>query len=126
MENKEVVMYIVLNSSLKMKPGKMCSQTGHAVIESYKRTPKNQIFHRWDSSGSAKIVYKADEQTILNLLDKYQQSNNRRRNRSEELPGAFPVFDQGRTQVAEGSLTAIAFQLVPKGSIPELKDLQLM
>ena len=112
-----------------MKPGKMCSQTGHAVIESYKKSPKNEIFNKWDSSGSTKIVFKADEQTMLNLLDKYQPSSRQRilsKKENKNLPMSFPVFDQGKTQVKEGSLTAVSFQLVPKGSIPELKSLSLL
>lgn len=120
---EDIVMYIVINSSLKMKPGKMCSQTGHAVIESYRRSPKNQMFNKWNTSGSAKIVFKADEQTMLSLLDKYQPSNKKK---NENVIMAFPTFDQGKTQVMEGSLTALSFQLVLKGSIPELKGLSLL
>lgn len=112
------VMYIILNSSLKMKPGKLCSQTGHAAIESYRKSPKNSTFNNWNSSGSTKLVLRASEDVLYNLLSKYGKKNSN--------PKAFPIYDAGKTQVPEDSLTAIAFQIVEKGSVPEIKNLQLL
>lgn len=36
----------------------------------------------------------------------------------------FHILDLGKTQVPVGSLTALAFQVTPKGTIPELVNLK--
>lgn len=104
MDNK-VVMYIVVNSDLKMSAGKIAAQVGHVVQliteeiirTSYekKKPPLEYVqYMKWKSSGCAKIVLKAPQAEIEKLM---------------VLPSARHIIDEGRTQVEPGSLTVLGF-----------------
>lgn len=104
-ENNDLVMYIVLNSDLNMTKGKMVSQGSHAACDvvSYleklciNETKKTDICTRyktWTKNGRTKIVLKATEREMEELLN---------------LEEVFPIIDAGRTQVSPNSFTALAF-----------------
>lgn len=90
-------MYLVVNKDLKMKPGKMAAQVGHAVRElttcGLKINPD-----RWKDylrKGEVKVVLKASEEEIRALMKEWYE--------------AVPVYDEGRTQIPSGSLTVLGF-----------------
>ena len=107
----ESAMYFLVNSSIKMGPGKLAGQVGHAAIESYIHSPK-EILNNWKSTGSAKIVLTIDEKSILNLHSKYPEITH-------------IIRDLGRTQLEPDTLTVMSFNVMKKGTIPELFDIKL-
>ena len=114
----DTVMYIVMNSDLKMTSGKLVAQGAHLAIDAYNITPKNDLFQEWNRMGHRKVALKAPEAILLELIDKYGKNRD----------GKTCTFirDFGLTQVEPNSLTGIAFQVMRKDSIPELKDLKLL
>lgn len=125
--NSQYYMYIVVNHDLGMGKGKIAGQVGHAVhlaVESMltsssesnknntnmlatisdfvgsvvlnKRVPYNikSVYTIWKNTGMAKVVLKASQSEMEAL---------------EKLPNTIAIRDCGRTQIAQNSLTAIAF-----------------
>lgn len=118
-------MYIIVNNDLKMEKGKIAAQVGHLVgsiteeimighFQGYKLF--NQIFQDyqiWKSNGSAKIVLKASNDQIMQILDESSNCRN--------------VIDQGKTQVDPGSLTVIGFFPMREKKVnPMIKKLKLL
>lgn len=98
---KNIIMYIFVNSDLKMSAGKVAGQVGHLVqqiIEDIMKMPLNSKTYKkyleWNNSGSTKIILKATQEQIKDLV----KNNN-----------AFYVIDAGRTQIADGSMTVAGF-----------------
>ena len=99
----DYVMYIFINTDLKMTPGKIASQVGHIVhvvvdecvrdsYESFPPSEKALAYQSWNSC-CTKVVLKASEEELKILL---LRSDSR------------PFYDSGRTtQVATDSLTAV-------------------
>ena len=99
------IQYFVLNGTLKMTKGKLCSQVAHATTvviedilqfyyESKIATKEYNTYLKWKQEGCAKIVL-VGTTTQLKELSK--------------LPNAFPIYDAGKTQVDTGSLTCVGF-----------------
>ena len=116
----DIKMYIVVNNDLPMRKGKICAQVGHMVElltteifkEIYFLSNKDLMdkYLSWKNNGSAKIVLKANETKLRELL-----TNNNSRY----------IIDEGRTQIEPNSLTVIGF--IFDEHITELvKDLQLL
>ena len=91
-------MYILLNMDLKMGKGKMCGQCGHAVAEWIRRLERKPSpeYQKWLEQGEPKIVLKANEATLRKFCLSYPDLT-------------YGVHDAGKTQIAAGSLTAVAF-----------------
>ncbi len=100
----DYTMYIIINNDLNMNKGKIASQVGHVVqhmieniLESYylskKCTDKYNSYIKW-KSGSKKIVLKTTHNNLLNLIQNYD---------------CEPIYDAGKTQVEENSLTCVGF-----------------
>lgn len=98
-------MYILVNDDLKMGKGKIGSQIGHVVGEiteriirnSYESSSVNQIYinyQKWKKTGHGKIILKATQQQILDLIDE---------------PNTVVIIDEGRTQISPGSMTVLGF-----------------
>ena len=115
-------MYIIINKGLRMSPGKIGAQCAHAacmVIENIsKATPETlKIYREWSGGSYTKIVLQADETTMLNLIREYSDK--------KALLWCEYVRDEGRTEIENGSLTAIAF--TPMKIVPvEIKRLRLL
>lgn len=117
----EITMYLFVNNDLGMRGGKLCSQVGHVVqlitediIRSAYETPKVPdsyfIYMKWKAAGHKKIVLKATEQQLRELM-------------KEE--DAYHVIDHGRTQIPENSLTVVGFK--PSDKLAEkFKDYKLL
>jgi PTH2 family peptidyl-tRNA hydrolase len=115
----EYAMYIFINNDLKMDKGKIASQTGHIVqqiIENIKDvTVKKDFIDRynvWKNNGSTKIILKASEKQLKELL---------------KLPESVYIIDAGRTQIPSNSLTAVGFYPnIKKNMIDITKDYKLL
>jgi PTH2 family peptidyl-tRNA hydrolase len=144
-KDEEVVMYIIVNSDLKMGKGKIAAQVGHIVqrivmscirldssIEKQKRwfylgakeqtlkrlardivqmTNDNSLFKEWLVSSYPKVILKASLSEYSDLM----------RDRH------YAVYDEGRTQIADGSLTVIGFFPMRRKDAPKrIKELKLL
>ena len=99
-------MYILVNDNLKMSKGKIAGQVGHVVgmiteeiirksYETTKKVPDCYLrYIQWKNTGHAKIILKATEEQIKNLIDE---------------PESIYILDAGLTQIAPNSLTVIGF-----------------
>lgn len=97
-----VKMVIVVNSGIGMRPGKIASQAAHAALGLYQHAcegRRSPICLAWDSAGAKKVVLKAPTTSSIMALAAAARRLN--------LPFQV-VRDAGRTQVAKGSVTAIA------------------
>lgn len=108
-------MWICVNYDLKMRPGKIAAQVGHcACAADRKSEAQNPHLHRaWYLSGHRKVVLRASEAKLLELLQRYPDRT-------------VSIRDAGKTQVAPDSLTVIGFTVMAKEEIPELATLKLL
>lgn len=112
-------LHIIVNGSLKMSPGKVMAQVAHASSRVTERMIKSarQEWEAYTRSGSAKIVHRATEEELQQLLDIY---------RTHSTIWCEPIYDAGRNQVDAGSLTAIGFRPLRESDVPSLiKSLKL-
>lgn len=99
-------MVFVVNTSLKMKPGKLASQVAHTGVSLYikaKTSPKNYFFgikeiDTWVLKGQKKIVLKGIDDTHLNDLIKKA---------GESKLLSILIRDAGHTHLIPGSLTCL-------------------
>ncbi len=116
-EEDEVVMYLIVRSSLGMPKGKLAAQVGHGVqlviraIEAA-GTPRDKIWlEEWERSSYTKIVLKADDQAFF---------------KSRGALGRY-VTDEGRTVVEANTETVYALQPMPKVlAAPYVEGLKLL
>ena len=88
---------IVIRRNLKLSRGKLAAQVAHASLEAYRRADR-RIAEAWESSGSKKVVLRAENARELMEL--------RRKARAEKLPAAL-IRDAGHTEVPAGTITAL-------------------
>lgn len=108
----QVNMYIVMNKSLEMGKGKLCSQSCHAVaaiVRKFERNPTS-MYKKWLFNNEPKIVLKATEEELIQLSKKYSTIT-------------YEVHDAGKTQIAPNSFTALGFYPMPVNDVPSI-DLQ--
>lgn len=122
------VFYVIANKDLKMSPGKLAAQCGHAVAEMLFEDlqvreivdyldPEKSIISRvryekgfsknvldWRRNGQTKIVLEVSEDFLESI---------------EHLEGGYPIRDSGRTEVKPESLTCIGFGPFDKDEIPD-------
>lgn len=101
---------------LKMSMGKRIAQGAHVAVkashQTYKKNPT--MWRKWMSGSHTKIVLGCDLKSMDDLIHCYTYK-------------CVWVHDEGRTQVASGTLTAIAFEVMLKSQVPpELKELKLL
>jgi PTH2 family peptidyl-tRNA hydrolase len=106
--NKKIVMYIFVNTDLKMGKGKIASQVGHVVgmiveeivrnsydLRSDESKADYELYAKWKKCGGmAKIVLRATEDELRDII---------KHNRCKY------VIDAGKTQIAPNSLTVVGF-----------------
>jgi peptidyl-tRNA hydrolase, PTH2 family len=115
-------MYILVNDDLKMGKGKIAGQVGHVVgliteeiirksYESSKGIPDcYSRYMVWKMSGYAKVVLKATQEQIEQLVGE---------------PESMYIRDAGRTQISPNSLTVLGFY--PSSSLKvKFKDFKLL
>jgi len=99
------VMYILVNSDLKMSPGKIASQVGHVVQliteeiirDGYEINPPSETYFtymKWKNN-CTKIVLKASFAELKDLI--------------KTQPECRHIIDRGLTQIPADSLTVAAF-----------------
>ena len=107
-------MFETVNSDLKLSTGKLCAQVGHGVQDVVISCRGNK--KRWNSyknSNSPKIILKADQQTFDEILECSCKK--------------VVVVDSGKTEVPEGTITAIVFPPMYESEVPEfIKGLKLL
>ena len=96
-------MVFVVNVELKMSPGKIAAQVGHATLGLYKYLQSQQEqragLEVWEDRGSKKIVLRGND--VRQMLDL--------KKKAYELHIAnIMVHDAGKTEVEPGSLTVFA------------------
>ena len=91
---------LIVNSSLKMKKGKIAAQVGHGAVKSALRASSNNpsLIQAWMSSGQAKICLKANSEEALLDLEKQAVKRGLQ---------TVKVRDAGRTQIPANSLTVV-------------------
>lgn len=108
-------MYLILNSSLGMKSGKLVSQGAHAASHITEVLIRERP-HEWKlykRSGSPKIALKAPETLLLSLMDKFGSQ-------------VYPIYDAGHTQVPSGSLTALGYFCQENEAPEDIRNLKLL
>ena len=129
-KEEESVMYILVNSDIKMEKGKTANQCCHSacrvtrLIESH-NIPNNSAYNKWVNNFEPKIVLKCSEQEMNKYIENYGI------NKSEDIEnmGIWCTYtrDIGRTQIETGSLTTIAFCPIFRKNTPDMiKKLKLL
>ncbi len=92
-------VYIVINTSLAMSSGKMVSQGAHAATKLVHNLiySNNPLYKEWCEERQRKIVLQATETQLDKLIETLDPKL------------LSVVHDAGLTEVAQGSLTAIAY-----------------
>lgn len=98
------VQYIVANKGLGMSPGKLAAQVAHAAVKGYELTDL-AVVGPWNKTGHAKIVLEARDTEHLTAFREYANSRGYK---------SWLVIDEGRTEVAPHSLTALGFPVLDK------------
>ena len=114
--------YIIINNDLIMSKGKITSQVAHAILEVHRFLLSNNINHdKWLSNGEKIVVLKSNSKIIENILLEYNEKIPK-----ENIFNIFPIYDAGKTQIKENSLTVIASTPISNDKIPEIiKTLKL-
>jgi peptidyl-tRNA hydrolase len=91
--------WFVVNSSLRMKTGKIAGQCAHASAAWARRlaAQSTQAYEKWLAEFEPKIILCAQEEHLVKLLEKYP-------NRT------IGIRDAGKTQIKPGSLTVVGFE----------------
>lgn len=95
-------MVLVVRSDAGMSTGKVASQAAHGALAAYKHAcegRRSPVCREWDVSGAKKIVLRATSSLQLMQLAAAAKRAG--------LPHVL-VRDAGKTQVASGTLTAVA------------------
>lgn len=126
-KDEEYVMYIVVNSDLKMGKGKIAAQVSHSAcratrfLDSFPERPA--YYRRWLTNSEPKIVLKASKEKIQALLKEHCV----RTSADVKRQWCFHTIDAGRTQIPAGSLTTLAFRPMRRKNAPEsIKSLKLL
>jgi PTH2 family peptidyl-tRNA hydrolase len=99
------VLYVVINNDLNMGKGKIAAQVAHVVEDIIEELVRAEIFgakkkkflddyKSWKVNGRTKIILKGSQQDLQELC---------------KLDEARYIRDAGKTQINEGSLTAVGF-----------------
>lgn len=104
----QYVQYIVANKALGMSAGKLAAQVAHASVKGFQMTlafDEGIIVGEWDKTGHTKIVLEARDTEHLVAFRDFAKS------RGYE---SWLVIDEGRTEVAPHSPTALGFPILDK------------
>jgi len=112
-----ISMYIIINKEPSLSCGKLCSQVGHAVqkITEYMIRTNKQKWKKYNKNGCTKIVLKINStqelQELISEIDLHTEI----------------IYDAGKTQCPENTLTAIGIEPLFENEIPKcIKVLKLL
>jgi len=99
-------LVLIVRTDLKMTPGKISAQCGHATLACYKALVKKnpKLIQHWERTGQAKIALKGTSEDQLVELETIAKSLNL---------CARSVRDQGLTQVSTRSRTVLGIGPAP-------------
>lgn len=101
-------MYLFANRDLKMSSGKLAAQVAHAAVEAY-RISDPEIIKRWMVGGHyMKLVMLAEDTEHLKNIKHYVEE----RGFKTKL-----IVDEGRTEVAPFSATALGVEIVDRDDL---------
>ena len=101
---------IVVRSDLGMGTGKLAAQVAHASLEAY-TAAEPDAQRAWRHGGQKKIVLEGDSESHLQELDTEA--------RQAGLAHAL-VTDAGHTQLAPGTVTALAVGPAPEAAVDRI------
>ena len=113
--SKKCYMYILVNKSLSMTPGKVAAQVGHAVERLTLACQKSSHYKAFRVCGTPKIVLSVPtEEKFIQILDQTKKYKK------------VYIIDEGMTQVPKNSVTVVGYSLMYETEIPYvLKTLSL-
>lgn len=94
---EEIVQYYVVNSEINISPGKLAAQVAHVAIITGLRFGQEEDFDKykyymnWISQGQKKIILRAKEKKLLELIDQ----------------GFLFIRDNGLTEIPKNTLTVV-------------------
>jgi PTH2 family peptidyl-tRNA hydrolase len=98
-------MYIFLNQSLGMSTGKAAAQVAHAAVEAYKISSPEMI-EAWEKGGHyAKVTLLAEDSEAMSTYERYINDRGFK---------TALIIDEGRTEIAKLSRTAMGVEIVDK------------
>lgn len=101
----QYVQYIVANKALGMSAGKLAAQVAHAAVKGFQMSEPEAVAE-WDQTGHTKIVLEARDEAHLTAFREFAKSRGY---------ASWLVIDEGRTEVAAHSPTALGFPILDKG-----------
>lgn len=99
------VMYIFVNSTAGMSPGKLAAQTAHAAVEAFQISDNAKIDAWYLGRHHTKLIMDGGSGTQLKVKQDYLE----RRGFSCEL-----IIDEGRTEIEPFTPTALGVEIVDK------------
>jgi peptidyl-tRNA hydrolase, PTH2 family len=102
------VQYIVANKGLGMSPGKLAAQVAHAAVNAYRLHVDEcslALSAEWLMTGHTKIVLEARDTEHLLMVERYLD---------ERGIKTCLIIDEGRTEIAPHTPTALATVIVDK------------
>ena len=124
----EMVLYLIINKSLKMSKGKLVAQTGHTITQlihkltilhemphTYNRPsfPDKLDFYSWINGSQTKVALSSDNKSDTNLAGAASLIS------IESAANTFGIYnhlvqDEGRTEIPAGSYTVLGIEPLPK------------
>jgi PTH2 family peptidyl-tRNA hydrolase len=98
-------MYLFANKGLGMSPGKIAAQVAHAAVEAY-RVSSEEMLAKWYEGGHyCKLVMQARDESHLLIIERYLNERGFR---------TKLIIDEGHTEIAPLSATALGVEVVDK------------
>lgn len=114
----EVKQILVVNTDLKMTVGKIAAQVAHASVASTLDSLLDERTLEWLQGSHTKVILKASRSEMDRLLSRLMDS---------EPPITWhAVYDEGRTEITEGSLTTLGLQPLRQSDIDKFKETNLL
>ncbi|MFB6209208.1 MAG: aminoacyl-tRNA hydrolase [Candidatus Nanohaloarchaea archaeon] len=112
----DIKQVIVVNSRLNMSRGKTAAQVAHASLKAVEKVSED-VKSEWEVKGSPKVVLSSGGRDMEDLYAEAERNN----------LSAHKVRDAGRTEIDEGSKTAVAIGPAKSGKIDQITgELQLL
>ena len=104
-------MYIFVNKSIGMSPGKMAAQVAHAAVKASDGST-GALRDAWNEYGFyTKLVLEARDAEHLETIRKYLQ---------DRSIVSWLIIDEGRTEIKKNTLTALGVEIVDKDTKGEI------
>lgn len=99
------VLYLFINKGLEMSPGKIAAQASHAAVEAF-RISKSEMVDAWYLGNHyTKLVLEARDAEHMTTIERYLNDRGFK---------TALIIDEGRTEIAPHSITALGVEIVDK------------